>query len=156
VRWQALREAAYELELRVRRVGPCQTPTVHAGFDVTPEVLAHSPTAVIAYNDVLAIGVIKGLRRARVRVPDDVSVVGFDNIVLSEIVDPELTTVAAPLRAMGMTCATNLIAVIKGAVPSRDPIVMPVTLVVRGSTGQRRRKSTSPARGTTRVAGSDA
>ncbi|MDQ6897063.1 MAG: LacI family transcriptional regulator [Actinomycetota bacterium] len=151
VRWQALREAAYELELRVRRVGPCQTPTVHAGFDITPEVLAHSPTAVIAYNDVVAIGVIKGLRRARVSVPGDVSVVGFDNVILSEIVDPELTTVAAPLRAMGMTCATNLIAVIGGAVPSRQPIVMPVTLVVRGSTGQRRRKSTSPARGTTKV-----
>ncbi len=156
VRWQALREAAYELELRVRRVGPCNTPTVHAGFDITPELLGHSPTAVIAYNDVLAIGVIKGLRRARVKVPDDVSVVGFDNVILSEIVDPELTTVAAPLRAMGMTCATNLIAVIGGARPSREPIVMPVTLVVRGSSGQRRRKSTSPARGTTRVSGSDA
>jgi LacI family transcriptional regulator len=154
VRWQALREAAYELDLRVRRVGPCNTPTVHAGFDIASEVLAHSPTALIAFNDVLAIGVIKGLRRAGVVVPTDVSVVGFDNVVLSEIVDPELTTVAAPLRAMGMTCATNLIAVIGGAVPSREPIVMPVTLVVRGSTGQRRRKRTSPARGTTKVSGS--
>ena len=104
-----------------------------------PRSLGHSPTAVIAYNDVLAIGVIKGLRRARVRVPEDVSVIGFDNVLLAEIVDPELTTVAAPLRAMGVTGATNLVAVIGGARASREPIVMPVTLVVRGSTGKRRR-----------------
>ena len=139
VRWRSVREAADELDLRVRRVGPCNTPTVHAGFDITTEVLSHSPTAVIAYNDVLAIGVIKGLRRARVRVPEEVSVIGFDNVVLSEIVDPELTTVAAPLRAMGVTGATNLVAVIGGARASRELIVMPVTLVVRGSTGKRRR-----------------
>ena len=75
---------------------------MHAGFAAAQAVLAQRPTAVIAYNDVVAIGVIKGLRRAGVRVPDDVSVIGFDNIVLPEIVEPELTTVAAPLRAMGI------------------------------------------------------
>ncbi len=94
---QARREAARELDLRVRRVGWCNTPKVHAGFDVTSQLLTRSPTAVIAYN-ILAIGVIKGLRRTGVGVPTDASVVGFDNIILSEIVDPELTTVAAPLR----------------------------------------------------------
>jgi LacI family transcriptional regulator len=91
------------------------------------------------------------MRRAGARVPQDVSVIGFDNVVLAEIVDPELTTVAAPLRAMGITGVKNLIAAIAGSTPSREPIVLPVKLLVRGSTGQRRRKSTSPALGTTNV-----
>ena len=154
MRWVAIMEACHELDLRVRRVGPCNVPTVHAGFDTAAEVLAQKPTAVIAYNDVMAIGVIKGMRRAGVRVPDDVSVIGVDNVVLSEIVDPELTTVAAPLRAMGITGVKNLIAAIGGATPSREPIVLPVKLLVRGSTAQRRRKSTSPAFGTTKVSAS--
>jgi DNA-binding LacI/PurR family transcriptional regulator len=154
MRWQALREAAYELELKVRRVGPSNTPTVNAGFRHAAELVRDQVTAVIAYNDVLAIGVIKGLVKRGVRVPQDASVVGFDNVLLAEIVDPALTTVAAPLRAQGVTGVKTLIAVIGGAVPGREPIVLPVKLVVRESTAQRNRKRTSPARGTTSVPGS--
>ena len=80
VRWMALREAAHELEMRVRRVGPTPTPTIDAGFTRVPEIMAHPTTAVLAYNDVLAIGVVKGLHRLHLAVPDDVSVVGVDNI----------------------------------------------------------------------------
>lgn len=156
MRWQALREAAHELDLRVRRIGPANTPTVQAGFRVAAEVMSQHGTAVLAYNDVLAVGVIKGLKRRGARIPEDLSVVGFDNIVLAEIIEPELTTVAAPLRAQGITGVKNLIAIIGGAVPSREPIVLPVKLVVRHSTGQRSRKRTSPARGTTSVPGSNA
>ncbi len=149
VRWQALREATYELDIRLRRVGPCNSPTVQAGFGRASEIAAQGATAVIAYNDVVAIGVLKGLLRLRLRVPDDVSIVGFDNTLLAEITEPELTTVAAPLHAMGATGVRNLVAMAGGAVPSREPIVMPVRLVVRRSTGQRSRKRTSPAFGTT-------
>ena len=145
MRWVALREACHALELRFHRVGPCSVPTVQAGFDTTVEVLAQRPTAVIAYNDLMAIGVMKGMRLARLRVPDDVSVIGFDNVVLCEIVDPELTTVASPQRAMGITGVNNLIAVARGATPSRDPLVLPVKLLVRGSTGQRTHSRPSPA-----------
>ena len=143
-RWVALIEACHELDLRFRRVGPCNTPTVHAGFDIAQEVLAQKPSAVIAYNDVMAVGVIKGMRKAGVRVPDDVSIIGFDNVALAEIVEPELTTVAAPLRAMGVIGVKNVLAAIGGATPSRDPTVLPVKLVVRGSTGRRRPYGVSP------------
>lgn len=154
VRWQSLREAAYELEMKLRRVGPSNTPTVEAGFRRARDVMQQPTTAVVAYNDVLAIGVMKGLRRLGVGVPDDVSVVGFDNILLAEVIEPELTTVAAPLHALGATGVKNLVGMIGGAVPSRAPMVLPVKLVVRHSTAQRSRKSTSPAFGTTKVAGS--
>ena len=153
-RWQALREAGYELEIKVRRVGPVGGPTLRAGHAVAEQVASHEASAVIAYNDVLAIGLMHGLRALGVRVPEDLSVVGFDNTLLAEIVSPQLTTVAAPLHALGTTGVRNLVGMIRGAVPNRDPRVLPVRLVVRGSTAQRRRNSTSPARGTTKTSGS--
>jgi DNA-binding LacI/PurR family transcriptional regulator len=155
VRWRALREAGAELELDVRRIGPHQ-PTVLAGVDAARRIAGLDATAVLAYNDQLAIGVLKGLRKLGVHVPDDVSVVGFDNIMFDELVEPPLTTIASPLYRMGFMGVQNCIAVAHGAVPSGPPPVLPVRLVVRQSTGQRRRNSTSPARGTTRVSGSAA
>ncbi len=151
-RWRALREAAIELELDARRIGPNE-PTVLAGLHAARRVAQVNATAVLAYNDQLAIGVLKGLRKLGVSVPDDVSVVGFDNIIFDELVEPALTTVAAPLYRMGLTGVQNCLAVAQGAKPSGVPLVLPVRLVVRQSTAQRKRKSTSPARGTTRVSG---
>ena len=151
IRWQALREAGYELDIKVRRVGPVQKPTIDAGFGRVRDILAQPTSAVIAYNDALAIGVLKGLDRLGVRVPDDVSVVGFDNTLLAQVVEPELTTVASPLRSQGETAVRNVVAMIGGAVPTGEPLVLPVKLVVRRSTGQRSRKRTSPALGTTSV-----
>jgi DNA-binding LacI/PurR family transcriptional regulator len=156
VRWLAVREAGIALDITVRRVGQSNSPTIHAGFLRAEEIVAHSATAVVAYNDVLAIGVIKGLSRLGVRVPEDISVVGFDNILLAEIIEPELTTVASPLRAQGETSVRNLVAMIGGSVPTGEPLVMPVRLVVRHSTGpvartHRSRNKTSPALGTTKL-----
>lgn len=145
-RWVALMEACHDLGLRFRRVGPCNVPSVHAGVDKAAQVLAQDATAVIAYNDTMAIGVIKGMRRAGARVPDDVSVIGFDNIAMSQIVDPALTTVAAPLRAMGTIGVNHLITAIGGLPPSPAAITLPVKLVVRGSTGRRRRHRIASAR----------
>jgi DNA-binding LacI/PurR family transcriptional regulator len=155
VRWRALRQAAEDLALDVRRVGPNQ-PNVLAGIGAARQIAKVDATAVLAYNDQLAIGVMKGLRRLDVAVPDDVSVVGIDNIIFDELVEPTLTTIAAPLYRMGFTGTQNCIAVALGARTSGKPLVLPVRLVVRQSTAQRRRKSTSPARGTTRVSGSAA
>jgi DNA-binding LacI/PurR family transcriptional regulator len=137
-RWQGLRAATYELDIRLRRLGPCNSPTLQAGFARTGEIAAQGATAVVAFNDMVAIGVVKGLRSLGLDVPDDVSVVGFDNTLLAEITEPELTTVAAPLHAMGATGVRNLVTMVGGAVPSREPLLMPVRLVVRGSTGQRK------------------
>jgi LacI family transcriptional regulator len=99
---------------------------------------------------------MKGLRKLEVAVPDDVSMVGIDNIVFDELVEPTLTTIAAPLYRMGFTAVQHCIAIASGSRTSGKPLLLPVRLVVRQSTGQCRRKSTSPARGTTSVWGSAA
>lgn len=155
VRWRALRDAAVELELDARRIGPNE-PTVLAGLSAARRVAQVGATAVLAYNDQLAIGVMRGLRKLGVAVPDEVSVVGFDNIIFDELVEPALTTIASRLYRMGFTGVQNCIAVAHGARSSGTPLVLPARLVVRQSTAHRRRKRTSPARGTARVSGSAA
>ena len=72
-------------------------------------------TAILAYNDQLAIGVIRGLTAMGTVVPDDVSIIGFDNIFAADLVTPRLTTVAAPLQALGGTAVHNLLAIIIGS-----------------------------------------
>jgi len=138
VRWRALRGAAAELGLEARRLGPYE-PTVLAGLSAALRVVETDATAVQAYNDQLAIGIVKGLSRLGVPVPEQVSVVGFDNIIFDELVEPQLTTIASPLYRMGFTGVQNCIAVAQGARPSGRPLVLPVRLVVRDSTAQARR-----------------
>jgi len=92
---------------------------------------------------------MRGLRQLGALVPDEVSVVGFDNIVYDEMVEPPLTTIAAPLYRMGFTGVQNCIAVANGARPSGTPLVLPARLVVRQSTAARRWKRISPGRRTT-------
>jgi LacI family repressor for deo operon, udp, cdd, tsx, nupC, and nupG len=151
MRWRSLQDSAADLQLRVRRIGPF-SPDVPGGVRAAEELAASPATAVIAYNDQVAIGLIRGLGVRGVQVPRDVSVVGFDNIGAAELITPGLTTIASPLRLQGATATKHLLAVIEGA-QSRTgaPMVLPVRLVERGSTAQRRRKSTSPASGTTKV-----
>ncbi|AGL19856.1 LacI family transcription regulator [Actinoplanes sp. N902-109] len=136
-RWRALREAARHLHLDVRRIGPHE-PTVLAGLSAARRVVQTDATAVLAYNDALAIGVMKGLRKLGLTVPEEISVIGFDNILLDELVEPALTTVAAPLYRMGLTGVRNCIAIAQGARLSSTPIVLPVRLVIRQSTAHRR------------------
>ena len=139
LRWRSVREAAtMELDLHCRRIGP-QPPTVAGGTAAAAEFVKHPTSAVIAYNDLMAIGFIRGVVVRGIRVPEDVSVVGVDNIFAAELVTPSLTTVASPLRQMGSTAVRNLLAIAHGArMRTGEPTVLPVKLVVRSSTGPRR------------------
>src|SRR5215212_7288368 len=75
MRWRSLQDAAADLELRVRRIGP-YSPDVPGGVRATEELVQSPATAVLAYNDQIAIGVVRGLGARGVQVPRDVSVVG--------------------------------------------------------------------------------
>ena len=154
IRWRSIRAACLELELRVRRLGPYR-PTMGGGLAATADLLKAPSTAVVAYNDLVAIGLMRGLDRVGVRVPREVSVVGFDNVFGSDFCTPALTTVAAPLRALGTAAVEQLLFQLRGGSPrAGKPTVLPARLMVRDSTAQRSRKRSSPAWGTTKVSGS--
>lgn len=154
MRFRALRDLGTKAGLGIHKVGPF-LPTFEGGLAASRILLERLPTAVIGYNDLIATGVMHGFLRQGVLVPEQVSIIGFDDILISRLVLPTLTTVAAPMRQMGATAVNNVVALIKGAKPrAQEALVMPVALKVRGSTGQRRRKRVSPALGTTMVSGS--
>ncbi|MEU2560703.1 LacI family DNA-binding transcriptional regulator [Streptomyces longispororuber] len=92
------------------------------------------PTALICDDDVLAAGVCKAARRLGLRVPEDLSVTGFDDLTLATAVEPELTTVRLPAEDFGEQGMTTLLDVLAGRTPAPTPL--PVRLVVRGSTAQ--------------------
>ena len=137
VRWRGLREAGMELDLHVRRLGPF-LPRMRGGGAAAEQWLARPSTAVIAYNDLMAIGFIQAVTAAGRSVPGDVSVVGFDNIVDATLVEPHLTTIAAPLVSLGSSAVAHVVKRTKerGAVVA-EPVVLPARLVVRESTGLR-------------------
>lgn len=134
MRWRSLREAALELDLNVRRIGPAK-PTLKGGGELARVWMEQRSSAVIAYNDQLALGFIRELQRQRLNVPRDVSVVGFDNAYGSDLMTPALTTVEAPLYALGTTAVNNLLAFAGGAKSqSGRPVLLPTRLIVRSST----------------------
>ncbi|MFD8809506.1 LacI family DNA-binding transcriptional regulator [Streptomyces sp. NPDC059597] len=94
------------------------------------------PTAVVCDDDKLAAGAYKALRRLGLRVPDDISVTGLDDLALATAIDPELTTVRLDAELFGERGMEALLAVLDGRAPIDGDI--PVQLVVRGSTGPAR------------------
>jgi LacI family transcriptional regulator len=92
------------------------------------------PTAIFAANDLTALGAIRAIRELGLSVPEDVSVVGYDNTILSEMTDPPLTTVNQQMRKMGYYATELLIKRIKGERTVGERVVFDIDLVVRKST----------------------
>lgn len=134
-RWRAVREACLELVLTDVRVGPV-APTLAGGRSAAALVVERGLTAVLTYNDLVAVGLLRGLAALGVDVPGQVSVVGFDNTLPAELVTPGLTTVAQPVTLLGETATRHVIALVNGRTETRELVsVLPVQLVVRQSTG---------------------
>ncbi|WP_331436842.1 substrate-binding domain-containing protein [Gordoniibacillus kamchatkensis] len=91
------------------------------------------PSAVFACNDLLAIGAVQAVREAGSRVPDDVSIVGFDNTLLATIIDPALTTIAQPIQEMGRIVMDLLVGQISGEDHYKQRVILLPKLIVRGS-----------------------
>lgn len=136
VRWRSLQEAGRELSIRVRRSGP-HPPTVSGGRAAAEAWLQQRTTAVLAFNDVMAIGFMQVAEENGIAVPNDVSVIGFDNSQLASLVRPGLTSIAAPSRKQGEAAARTLIEIVDGARPDPTPLYLPTRLIARSSTAQR-------------------
>jgi LacI family transcriptional regulator len=108
-----------------------------SGFHLAQELASRGdpPDGLVCANDDLAAGAILGLRESGLRVPEDVSVVGFDDRPFSAHLPIPLTTVALPLYEMGVQAAAKLLAALNGEELHHEIIHVPCRLVVRASCG---------------------
>lgn len=150
-RWSAICEVARELGLRIRPElvvqleGTDSTPEL--GYPYGKQLLARKQpfTALFAYNDISAIGAMRAFQEAGLKVPGDVSVVGFDDITSASFAVPSLTTVRQPLAKMGKIAAQTLIGWIEKRTGYSPEIAIEPEFVVRNSTGRAPRNGVSGA-----------
>jgi len=146
IRWRAIHCAAKQLgmvlheRLSIQLDGDSTSPEV--GYRAARKLLDRREafTALFAFNDISAIGAIQALRECGKRVPEDVSVVGFDDIQSAAYQNPGLTTVRQPLRQMGMVAAETLLRRIGMPGQNTYPkeVVLKPELMVRGTTASSR------------------
>ncbi|MGC9443027.1 LacI family DNA-binding transcriptional regulator [Streptomyces sp. WG5] len=153
------------------RIAGYRSAMAAAGVDVSPELMRHGtyerasgaeqvralialpgpPTALFICSDHMAIGGYEALTEAGLRVPDDVSVVGFDDLPEARWVSPALTTVRQPLKEMGGSALRTLLRLINGEELESRRVELATTLVVRDSTGALKRSGWPHAERPTRT-----
>ena len=132
---RALREARIEPEPELVRAGDFREA---AGLTVTRQLLdlPRPPTAIFTVNNLTTIGVLGALRERQVRVPKEMSVVGFDDIPTAELLQPPLTVVKQPTYRVGAHAADLLIRRLREPTAAVKEVVLAARLVVRGSTAE--------------------
>ena len=142
--WVATEERRLGYRSALDRAGIAFAPEleVEADFDIGPGVeaatelldLPEPPTAIFAFNDSIAIGAMRAARERGLSVPDDLSVVGFDDIQHATVISPALTTVRQPLADLGRTGVSRLARLLSDGRVDTLHIELPTRLVVRGTT----------------------
>jgi len=152
IRWTAIQNAARQVGVTIppqfvtQLVGDEATPEL--GYAVTKKLLADGKrfTALFAFNDISAIGAIQAIREHKLRVPQDISVIGFDDIQTAAFHSPGLTTISQPLRQMGLIAAKTLLRKIAGKGHDLPPIIrIEPHLVVRGTTARSNENQEKPS-----------
>lgn len=112
--------------------------TIESGILATRKLLAKKepPSAIFASSDSMAIGAIKEIQKEGLKVPEDISVVGFDDIPLASLISPPLTTVSQPKYQMGREAMILLLRMIEEEKASKSKIILETKLVVRKSTSK--------------------
>ncbi len=137
-RWEALRQGAERHGIRAVRLGPFP-PRLVGGGAAADAVLVTGATAVVAHNDLLAIGVLRRLAERGVGVPERISVVGYDDIFGADFCVPSLTTLAGPQDKAGRSAVELLLENRSRSTARTTPdrrVMLPSHLVIRASTGQ--------------------
>ncbi len=129
----ALRDCGLPIDPTLMQEGDFWQPS---GFTAARTLLAlpEPPTAIFASNDVMAFGVMEAVRDQSLRIPEDISIVGFDNIPQAEHVSPQLTTIEQPLADMGHEATRMLLAMIQEPDRPYQRVELPTRLIVRAST----------------------
>jgi DNA-binding LacI/PurR family transcriptional regulator len=144
-RWRSIVKVAGDLGLSIRPELTIQLDrdltSPELGYPVVQQLLAHhrSFTAILSFNDMAAIGSIRALHDAQLRVPEDVSVIGFDDIKEAAYQTPSLTTIRQPLHQMGTLAVQILLERLRSSTaPCPPEVAVEPELIVRESTGRSR------------------
>jgi LacI family transcriptional regulator len=137
------RKRGYLDALQERRVPVDEALIVHgdftetSGYQAMQRLLPHEPDAVFVASDSMALGALRTLREAERRVPEEVALVGFDDLTHAATAEPPLTTIRQPIQRTGALAVEMLIDILgNGAEPARH-IILPTELVIRASCGSR-------------------
>lgn len=136
-RYSGFRNAHIVAQVPLRRP-PLRVPLVEgAGIEVADEILRRrvKVDGLVCGNDDLALAVIKRLQDNGVQLPEDLAVVGWDDVLAARYISPALTTVRQPIRALGRLAAERLRDRIDDGQPASDPYVVPTQAIVRSSCG---------------------
>ena len=127
--------AEYHLAPSARLIAECEEWSFQAGYDAARHLLAASPeiTALFCHTDSMAAGAYRALRELNLRIPDDVSVIGYDDLPICQFLDPPLGSVRQPSQGLGQLLAHLVVAAIERAEPLRQDMLVPTELIVRGS-----------------------
>ncbi len=132
-RWQIVMQSALALGLTVVEIGP-NAPTLATGTESLDRIRAAGVTAVITYNDLMAIGLLRRAAEAKIPVPKELSIIGFDNSFGSDFTTPQLTTVHQPLSEVGARAVAVMLDILEDRPKSPDQAEIITKLLVRGST----------------------
>jgi LacI family transcriptional regulator len=134
----ALREAGHDPEHAIIEVGDFREAAGHAA-GLALLARQHRPSAVFAANDSMAIGLIGAARELGVRIPEDLAVVGFDDVTIARYLNPPLTTVTVDAYGLGRRAVSLMLAAVEAAeAPPSKREILPARLTVRESCGGRR------------------
>ncbi|WP_212825268.1 LacI family DNA-binding transcriptional regulator [Catellatospora sp. TT07R-123] len=109
--------------------------STEGGRGAATRLLAEGVTGIVCASDALALGAVRAVRKQGLSVPQDVSVIGFDDSVFMGVTDPPLTTIRQPIEPMAAAAVAALMAQIEGGVVDRGEILFDPELIVRSSTG---------------------
>lgn len=109
---------------------------INSGYTLVSKLIEEGKefTAIFAGNDMMAIGAIKALRGKNVKIPEEVEIIGFDNIEISQIIEPALSTIAQPAYEMGAKGADVIIKLIEGKKLKTKNVILEPELMLRGTT----------------------
>ena len=140
-RWRSIVQRARKLGLQIKRDLVVQLDrdiiSPDLGYPVVRQLLSRKTpfTALVSFNDIAAIGAVRAFQDEGLRVPADISVIGFDDIEASGFITPSLTTVRQPLSEMGRIAAQHILDRLQGTETFRERISVHPELTVRESTG---------------------
>jgi len=134
-RWKHLMKSALKEKMTIVEIGP-NSPSLEGGQSAIDRVIASGVSAVVAYNDLVAIGLMQAAREAGIDVPSQLSIIGFDNIFGSDFTSPPLSTIMMPLEEVGSRAVEALLKELGEDVKSEKQETLTTTLVQRESTAK--------------------